>query len=321
MSLDNRISQKIYGLYRIDKDSIKSLNEYGELFECAIQGQPFILRMTDYKTFEEQNAEADFINYLYDNGVNVANVIPSENGNLVEKIEHVGQEIYAVLFSKAKGHHATSEEWNSALIDKCGQIIGKMHVLSKKYPNTSKSSIIDWYEHDEMNYLKHVPSKHTVIIEKCNALFDEIKALPRNENTYGLIHSDVAQVNFFLDNDRITLIDFQDCEHNYFINDLAVMIYFGIEDSFNGNDIKSYSSEFIAALLKGYSRECTIEPFWIEKIPLFLKLIEIHQFVMFYCYWDVETFDEDRKARLNIYRKNIEYDIPVLDVDFKSFYW
>jgi len=319
MSLDNEIAQKICGLYNIAKDSINPINEYEELFECTRQRQQYILRITDYKTFEEQNAEADFINYLSENGVGVANIILSENGNLVEKIKNDEQEVYAVLFSKANGHHATSEEWNSALIEKCGQIVGKMHTLSKKYNNLSKSSIINWYEHDEMNYLKHVPSKHTLIIEKCKTVFDEIKVLPRNENTYGLIHSDITQVNFFVDGNTITLIDFQDCEHNYFINDLAVMIYFGIEDSFNGNDIKSYSIEFINALLKGYSKECSINSFWIEKIPLFLKLIEIHQFVMFYCYWDVEEFNEDRKARLNMYRKNIEYDISVLDIDFKLF--
>ena len=319
MSLGNEIIQKICGLYSIDKGSITPINEYGELFECTKQGQQYILRITDYKTFEEQYAEAEFINYLYENGVGVANVIPSESGNLVEKIENDGQETYAVLFAKAKGHHATSEEWNSELIEKCGQIIGKMHILTKKYNNPSKAAIINWYEHDEVNYIKHIPAKHKLIIEKCTALFNEIKALPKNSDTYGLLHSDMWQENFFTDGDMITLIDFQDCEYNYFINDLAIMIYVSIENSFNGSDIKSYSMEFINALLKGYSKECKIDPFWIEKIPLFLKLKEMQSFIMFYCYWDVEQFDEDRKARLNMYRKNIEFDIPVLDIDFKSF--
>lgn len=272
MALNREIIERLFELYGIDRNSINDVNEYGELYECTKQGRPYILRVTDYKTFKEQRAEASFINFLHANGVSVANVIPSQEGNLVEVIDKGERDITAVLFTKAAGHHATSEEWNSDLIEKLGQVIGKMHRLSKG-----------------------------------------------NKDTYGLIHGDVCQGNFFLNDDKITLIDFQDCEHNYFIFDLAAVIYFAVENSFNGNDINSYSIEFIKALLKGYRKECNIDSFWIEKIPLFLKLREMLSFIILHCYWDVESFDEDRKALLNLYRKNIEYDIPVLNIDFKQF--
>ena len=212
-----------------------------------------------------------------------------------------------------------SNKYSSDLLEKCGQIIGKMHRLSKEYSNSTKSYIVNWYEHNEANYLKYIPARNDLIIEKCNILFNKIKKLPQNKDTYGLIHSDIYG-NFFIHNDKITIFDFQDCEHHYFINDLAIMIYFVIEDSFNGRDINSYSIEVINSLLEGNRKECDIEPFWIEKIPLFLKLREVLTFIIFHCYWDVDTFDEDRKARMNLYRKNIEYDIPVLNIDFSQFY-
>ncbi|MDD4296961.1 MAG: phosphotransferase [Ruminiclostridium sp.] len=320
MAQYKNIYKRLQKLYNIEDDSIKEINEYGELFECVVQGKTYILRITDYKTYAEQRAEADFINFMYVNGIGVANVIPSHDDNLVEVVNLKDKEVYVVLFAKAVGHHPSNIEWNSRLIEKCGQIIGRMHKLSMEYSNPTKYNIINWYEHNELDYLKHIPLKHELIIEKCKALFNEIKQLPKNNYTYGLIHSDIGQGNMFVDGDKVTIFDFQDCEHNYFINDLAVMIYFGIEDSFNGRDIKSYSIEFINSLLKGYRKENKIEPYWIDKIPLFLKLREILSFIIFYCYWDVDTFNEDRKARLNLYRKNIEFDIPVLNIDFSQFY-
>ena len=320
MAINKSIIERMQRLYNIECKSIKEINEYGELYECVIQGKKYILRITDYKSYAEQRAEADFINFLYVNGISVSNVITSKDDNLVEIVDYEDKELYAILFSKATGHHPNSTEWNSSLIEKCGQIIGRMHKLSMEYSNPTKYNIVNWHEHNELNFLKHIPPKHKIIIEKCNDLFSEINTLPKNYSTYGLIHSDIGQGNMFIDGDKITLFDFQDCEHHYFINDLAVMIYFGIEESFNGRDINSYSIEFIHSLLKGYRKENKIEPSWIDKIPLFLKLREILSFIIFYCYWDVDNFDEDRKALLNLYRKNIEYDIPVLNINFSQFY-
>jgi len=320
MILDENILEELYKLYDIEHDSIKEVNEYGEIFECNYQGGNYILRLSSYKNLEEQEEETDFINYLFQNGVNVANVMPSKNGSFVEKIEYNGQEFYAVLFSKALGHQITSKEWNNKLIEKYGKIIGKMHKLSKKYSSPHiPPSIKNWFDQEEYNYKKYIPECHQLILEKCDALFKAIKSLPRNKDTYGLIHSDIGQGNSFIDKDNLTIFDFQDCEYHYFVNDLAIMIYFGVEQSFNGKDINTYSVDFINSLLKGYRSEIEIDSFWIEQIPLFLKLREILSFIIFYCYWDIDSLNEDQKALLNLYRKNIEYDIPVLNIDFSRF--
>jgi Ser/Thr protein kinase RdoA (MazF antagonist) len=320
MGLDEKILEVLYKLYDIDRESIKEVNECGEIFECSYQENYYVLRLSDYKSFGEQKEEADFINYLYQNGVNVANVIPSKNGEMIEIIEYNEQEIYAALFSKALGHQATSKEWDNNLIEKYGKMIGKMHKLSKQYsPQNISHSIKNWFEQEEYDYKKHLPECHELIMDKCDALFNAIKSLPRNKETYGLIHSDIGQGNSFIDGDEITIFDFQDCEYHYFMNDIAIMIYFGVEQSFNGKDINTYSIDFINSLLKGYRSEIEIDSFWIEKIPLFLKLREMLSFIIFYCYWDIESLNEDQKALLNLYRKNIEYDIPVLNIDFSIF--
>jgi len=46
MTLDRWSIERLYKLYGIDRGTINNVNEYGELYECAIQGQPYILRVT-----------------------------------------------------------------------------------------------------------------------------------------------------------------------------------------------------------------------------------------------------------------------------------
>ena len=62
-----------------------------------------------------------------------------------------------------------------------------------------------------------------------------LDSLPKDDDCYGLIHADIHQGNFFVDeNDNITIFDFDDCHYHWFAYDLAVPL-FGLAISLRDN--------------------------------------------------------------------------------------
>jgi len=313
------LKKQIIDLYEIEKDSIEKLPDNGEIYTCNYGSNEYILRISKRISAEGQKAETRWVNYLFNNGINVSNPVSSKNNEFVEQIILKDTSYSAVLFNKAKGQIPSTNEWNSTLFIKCGETIAKMHNLSELNNGKENRVIInDWHIQDEYDTEKYIPSNSQKLREKCNKIFKQINSLPKNNQTYGVIHSDICLGNFFIHEDEITFFDFQDCEQHYFINDLAIFIYFAIYNSFNGEDINSYAEQMISSLLKGYMKERKLDIFWVNQIPLFMKLREILSINQIYCYENVDKLNDDYRILMNIYRRNIENDIPVIDINFES---
>jgi Ser/Thr protein kinase RdoA (MazF antagonist) len=305
-------------IYAVDRTSIIPLASSDELFRCRLGDRSCVLRLSRYKSFAEQKAEAEWVNYLSDNGVAVARVIPSAKGNLAETIGAGAAERTAVLFEEVPGHHPTTEEWETGLWERCGRLIGRMHALAKSYNRESAMAVRDWVEQEEYDWHTHIPTEQTRVREKCNELYTAIERLPTTGDAYGITHSDVFQDNLKIHKGTLTLLDFQDCERHFFVNDLAVLIYFALEMPHRFKSYESYASAVAASLLRGYRQENELDPIWIERIPLFLKLREILSYTICYCYWDMGNLADNQRTLLSLYRKNIEHNIPVAAIDFSS---
>ncbi|MEW6094757.1 MAG: hypothetical protein AB1531_12415, partial [Chloroflexota bacterium] len=86
---------------------------------------------------------------------------------------------------------------------------------------------------------------------------------------------------------------------------------------YTGPDRNGYAQEFLHNFLAGYRVENALPGFWLEQIPLFLKLLEINLYDEVAKFYpdDVEEwgakFIPGRKERL-------ESDLPYVDLDFTS---
>jgi hypothetical protein len=69
--------------------------------------------------------------------------------------------------------------------------------------------------------------------------------------------------------------------------------------------------------MQGYNRENSLHTEWVERLPLFLKLIQVEEFLHFVQY--IDEPDEEMLAELNYRVKCIEDDIPYLGF-FDSIY-
>ncbi|OPA06046.1 phosphotransferase enzyme family protein [Bacillus cereus] len=304
--LEKEILQFINEQYPLNFINIKPITN--EMYECLTEQGIYFSRITNYKTYEEQIEEVIYTNFLYQNGLGVPPIIPSLQGNFVEKFT-LDKEIFAVLYKAAPGIHLPRSEWNSNIFKKLGKQIGKLHRISKSFEKIKPvKHINDWYENEEYNFLKYIPKEENTIREIASDVLTSIKELPKSPSNYGLIHGDLWLENILVENNsNLTMIDFQDCEKHFYIFDLAVPIYSAIEYSFAGNgNIVDYEYSITKALFEGYQEENELPKEMKDKFPLFIKLKEIFEYSLMHMYWDKEELTEEQVRIMNLYRMKIE---------------
>ncbi|PFV18557.1 phosphotransferase enzyme family protein [Bacillus thuringiensis] len=312
--LEKEILQFINEQYPLNFINIKPITN--EMYECLTEQGTYFSRITNYKTYEEQIEEVLYTNFLYQNGLGVPPIIPSLQGNFVEKFT-LDKEIFAVLYKAAPGIHLPRSEWNSNIFKKLGKQIGKLHRISKSFEKIKPvKHINDWYVNEEYNFLKYIPKEENTIREIASDVLTSIKELPKSPSNYGLIHGDLWLENILVENNsNLTMIDFQDCEKHFYIFDLAVPIYSAIEYSFAGNgNIVGYEYSITKALFEGYQEENGLPKEMKDKFPLFIKLKEIFEYSLMHMYWDKEELTEEQVRIMNLYRMKIENNNTYINI-------
>ncbi|PFR50661.1 phosphotransferase enzyme family protein [Bacillus cereus] len=312
--IDKKILQLINEQYPLNFINIKAITN--EMYQCLTKQGTYFIRITNYKTYEEQLEEITYTNFLYQNGLGVPPIIPSLQGNFVEKLT-LDKEIFAVLYKAAPGIHLPRCDWNSKIFKNLGKQIGKLHRISKSFEKTNPVKHINyWYENEEYNFLKYIPKEETTIREIASDVLTSIKELEKSTSNYGLIHGDLWLENILVENNsNLTMIDFQDCEKHFYVFDLAVPIYSAIEYSFTGNgNIVDYEHSITKALFEGYQEENELPKEMIDKFPLFIKLKEIFEYSLMHMYWDKEELTEEQVRIMNLYRMKIENKYTYINV-------
>lgn len=146
---------------------------------------------------------------------------------------------------------------------------------------------------------------------------NHLQSLPKDRESYGLIHQDAHGGNFFVDDQgQITLFDFDDCAYSWYANDLAIVLFYAVT---NIPDPESFGREFWRHFWRGYQQENLLESAWLEHIPHFLKLREIDLYAVIHRSFDVNNLTNSwvsgfMKGR----RERIINDVPYLDIDVAS---
>lgn len=236
-------------------------------------GVPRVLRLThsSHRSKAEIEAELTFLKYVRENGANAAGSLSSLNGNLVEEfIASDGTSFFASMFEWADGRlvdRTNPNVWNDDLMYVWGKTIGKLHALTVNYPKTNNREA--W---DKEAYLNEM-IQHEEIGPYTIELLEEMKSYPRPKESYGLIHSDLHLHNFFVnDEGKITAFDFDDLQYNYFISDIAIVLYYTAWGSKGTDEEKSAFAKYqLEIFRKGYETEYILDEVWYNRIPAFLK--------------------------------------------------
>jgi Ser/Thr protein kinase RdoA (MazF antagonist) len=259
-----------------DTELIDDVTNVVFAFQC--QGRPRILRLTHCSQQSQQDIEAelDWVRFLAQNDVPVARPIASSSGSFTE-ILPVGDSCFvAAVFERAEGEMvdpAGAEHWNPSLIRSLGQLMGRMHALTKHYdPGHLIKRRWQWEESDDVvNASHHVPRSEVQLLRDLATAVECLSGLPRDVDSYGLVHCDVNFTNYLVKDGRITLFDCADCCYSYFIADIAAAMMF-YQPAYFQPDWKPRAEAMFQTFMRGYNEENQLQAFWYEHLGGFLKL-------------------------------------------------
>ncbi len=296
------------------------------VYEYQRDGQPLILRISfrPDRTAEQIQAELHFVNYLAEHGVRVSRPVPSRRGELLETVRVQDRLWHIASFIKGKGMRVPDNGYRyredtplEEYFQNWGQVVGQMHALAKNYqPRKDRVKRPAWPElhKSRLEIEAQVPERLSVVRTRIRSLLDEVLALPHSSESYGLIHGDFNDGNFTVDytNGNITVFDFDDCCYFWFIYELAAAWEGGVgRVMFQGlEERRAFMEHYMGQIMEGYNRENTLPAEWLARLPLFLKLIQVEEFLHFVQY--IDDPDPEMQAHLAYLIRCIEDNIPYL---------
>jgi len=281
----------------------------------------YILRIghSDHREYDMIRAELDWVNFLAENEAAVSTPIKSITGELVEIIKiNNGSYFTVTAYEKAKGNRPSKENIKDEFSFEYGRAIGKLHQLTKEYKVAEGiHKRYEWYEDILFtNGTSFLPKEDKYIIEKYDELIAYLKKLPTDVNSYGLIHTDIHFGNFFVDDDKITIFDFDDCSYKWFISDIAIAIFYLTAFGMDSDKRNSFAKEFLSSFMKGYNVENKLDEFWLKELKNFIKLREFTIYMVIHRSFDANNLPEWASEYKADFKRRLEKNIPLIDLDF-----
>ncbi len=315
-------------LYGTTLDRLRPLagGHFSAVYEVVLKGIPCVLRIvppgdgTDSDSFRAIHAWTAF---LAEHGAPVPMPVPTPAGDLISVVSDGDQSYTIVATTKARGVLAETlrqDQWTDAYFHNIGAVAGKIHALARSYAPDVALQRPAW---DELGDLfSENQSADPIVNVRKHEILEQIRALPKDPSTFGMIHGDFHFGNFFVDPDdgySITLFDFDDCAYGWYIFDTAILL-FDILVLYEGTGTAQFAARFMRAYLKGYRTQKRLDAVWLGKLPLFLKLLEISYYALLEPtyrpggnsgdFW-VDRFMPGRRER-------VAEGSPYVDLDFNS---
>jgi Ser/Thr protein kinase RdoA (MazF antagonist) len=317
-------------LFGIPKAELKVFPEYegaaNLVYEYHLDGRPLILRLsfTPERTNDQIQAELHFVEYLAEQGVRVSRPVHSQNGNLMETRQAQGIDFRIVSFVKGAGMRVPDNGYRYRVdapleeyFQNWGKMLGQMHRVTQHYqPLNDKIRRPEWFElhKNRLSIAEKLPDHLQMVDHRIQSTLAELKSLPKDRDSYGLIHGDFNDGNFTVDysNGAITVFDFDDACYFWFVHEIAAAWEGGIGRAmFRGlQERQTFMDRYMDQVMKGYHRENSLTTEWLERLPLFIKLIQMEEFLHYAQYLDDP--DEEIQAGLKYKIKCIEEEIPYM---------
>lgn len=268
-------------------------------------------------------AETEYIRYLAAHGGGVADVLPSRSGSLVEAVTHGGHTFYACLFEAARGQALADNHYRyregvplDEYFFQCGKTLGKLHQLSKEYtPTHRRYAFFDKYNTAYLQSL--LPGSLSLLRERCSALLKSLADLDRGREAYGMVHFDYGDGNYRIDYDdgRITVFDFDNACHCWYLFDLASVWRNGVgwvQFEPDAAKRRRFMDAHFDTVLRGYRSETRLDDAMLERLPLFVQAVVLENIVdafeVMKSNGEAPACDEE----LSYLAKCLEDDIPYL---------
>jgi Ser/Thr protein kinase RdoA (MazF antagonist) len=317
-----------YGLSPSDLTELNAFENF--VYEGEDEdGAALVLRVSHStrRTAEYTLGEVEFVRYLGAAGIPVALPTLSRSGQFVERIQDKDPEHYFVVtaFERADGivfddaPPLKERYWKPELFRDLGRIFARLHNRAQGYKlSNPRFKRQEWYEYDVVDIDRFAPPEEQLVRERTARIIERLKQLPRTPEDYGLIHADLHPHNFCFADGRITAFDFDNCEYAWFVKDIAVIVFYVARGAPRSQREEAVAS-FLAPFLDGYRELRRCDRVWLEALPDMLALQRSMNYALFHQYRDRSLVDDDTLDRWWRFRRDIEAETPVLELDFARF--
>ena len=252
----------------------------------------YVLRISALGDRSENDylAETEFVRFLAENGAPVADVVPSVQGRLVERLDSKGKAIYVSLFAYARGMLLADNGYRyregaplGEYFFNAGKALGAIHRLSREY--TPVHPRPDYFDKYNMAYLDRlIPDEYGELKAAVAGRLEAFHALPQDKGCYGLVHFDFSDGNYHIDMDTgaITVFDFDNCMNCWYMFDLAnLWLHNKGWTRHEADPGKRFAlmQQCFGLQLQGYRTETGLPEEMLEKLPLFIDMVLIENIV------------------------------------------
>lgn len=314
---DTQIIDGILAEYGTSFDKVELVgNHQSCVYKAKLNGNNIYIRITlgIHRKRSEILAELEIIAYLRKHNFDVVESIRTVNGALIYSVTFNGIEYHSVAFTEAEGLGVGVYPWSIQVPFRVGVMIGTLHNLLSSI--VLKVDRKEWYDNIFLVEAKsYLPKGHDEILKVIDEIVDEIRALPYDDVNYGLIHGDILAPNYHMTDDKITLFDFDELSYCWYVNDIAINIFYSSLGWKGTVDVEDTIESYLE-MIKGYKTVRNIDEFWISKIPLFLKLRELILYVAVHRSQDLSKLDSWTQNFMKDRKSLIERRVPFIDLDF-----
>ncbi|WP_194165404.1 phosphotransferase enzyme family protein [Deinococcus terrestris] len=304
-----------YGQTREQLSDLGSFENHVFAFPTPEGGRVLRLVHSSHRSERQVKAELHWLTFLADRGVSVAVPVPGPDGELLATWPDGANGSYvSAVFVRAEGERARPAELTPGQIRAWGRLLAEIHDHTVTYHPDDPGGRPTWqddpYIRDRHALAAALPvSLDAGILTRFDALVETLSAQPTHPGRFGLIHNDAHPGNFLIQGEQLTLFDFDDCGHNFYVNDLAMALYYGV---WGADDRETLGRRLWTHLLAGYREVRALDDADLALVPALLKLREVDLYLLLHGKWDLAQLSETQRATLATYRHNILNDVPYL---------
>ena len=297
----NNILNQARELYQLNGYELQAVagHEGGrnDIYICSRGGEKkYVLRIsaTGDRTEEDYLAETEFVHYLAEGGALVADVIPSKNGRLVERIASANDTdkavVFVSLFEFAKGILLSDNGYRyregaplTEYFYSTGKTLGAIHRLAKSFtPKHRRAAYFDKFNMDYIGQL--IPDEYAELKAAIAERIRQFREFPKTTDNYGLVHFDFCDGNYHVDLNTgdVTAFDFDNCCYCWYMFDLAHLWTHGIGWFMQERDASKRREGmewYFSHILSGYRSETDVSEEELSRLPLYIDMTIIESVV------------------------------------------
>ncbi|MBR7890278.1 phosphotransferase [Marinomonas sp. A79] len=245
------------------------------IVEASDHKPSIILRVhrLDYHSHDEILSELDWIGALRkESQINIPEPLPLKDNSYIASFDDEGQTRYVVAFEFMAGKEPSENDSLSDGFELLGKISAELHNHASqwKLPTSfqrkswtfqtsfgDKPLWGDWREAIDLN-----ADDQDILETLCQTLKVKLDEYGTQEDRFGLIHADLRLSNLLMEQDTLSVIDFDDCGFSWFMYDFAAAISF--------YETSPQVPALTEAWLKGYRSVRLLEQQHEDMIPTFI---------------------------------------------------